>query len=162
MPMSEYFKQIRAKVGHQLLIIPSVTGIIYDGQNRILLLRHSEGNIWVAPGGSVEPNEDPADTVIREVWEEAGLQVEPYKILGVFGGKEFEITYRNGDQVTYVMTVYACKSQSGTLKADGVETLQAGYFSKEEITQLPTPPWLSVILPCVFWDFQSAYFRKGE
>lgn len=162
MPMSEYFEQIRAKVGHQLLVAPSVTGIIYDEQDRILLLRHSEGNIWVAPGGSVEPNEDPVDTVIREVWEEAGLQVEPYKILGVFGGNEFEITYRNGDQVTYVMTVYACKVQSGILKADGVETLQAGYFSKEEIMQLLTPPWISVITPCIFGNFQGAYFRKGK
>lgn len=162
MPMSEYFKQIRAKVGHQLLVAPSVTGIINDEYGRILLLRHSEGNVWVAPGGSVEPNEDPTDTVIREVWEEAGLRVEPYKILGVFGGKEFEITYRNGDQVTYVMTVYVCKVQSGMLKADGVETLQAGYFSKEEIMQLSTPPWIPIILPCVFGDFQDAYFRKGK
>ncbi len=162
MPMSDYFSRIRAKVGHELLVAPSVTGIIYDEKNRILLLRHIEGNIWVAPGGSVEPNEDPVDTVIREVWEEAGLWVEPYKILGVFGGKEFEITYQNGDQVTYVMTVYACKVQSGTLEADGVETLQAGYFSKEEIMQLKTPPWISVILPCVFENFREVYFRRHK
>ena len=161
MPMSDYFKELRAKIGNQLLVSPSVTGIILDEKSRILLLRHSEGDVWVAPGGSVEPNENPADALIREVWEESGLLVEPVKILGVFGGEGFEVTYKNGDRVSYVMTVFACKVTGGKLKADGVETLQAGYFSREEIVSIQTPTWILNVLPYVYDDTGWAYFRPG-
>lgn len=161
MPMSDYFKELRAKVGNQLLVFPSVTGIVKDEAGRILLLRHSEGNAWVAPGGSVEPNENPADTVMREVWEEAGLLVEPVRVLGVFGGDDFEVTYKNGDRVTYVMTVFDCKVLGGALKADGIETLQAGYFSKKEILSMHVPPWILAVLPCAFGDSDLTYFCRG-
>ena len=161
MPMSDYFKELRAKIGNQLLVSPSVTGIILDEKSRILLLRHSEGNVWVAPGGSVEPNENPADALIREVWEESGLIVEPVKILGVFGGEGFEVTYKNGDRVSYVMTVFACRVIGGTLKTDGIETLQAGYFSREEIVSIQTPTWILNVLPYVYDDTGWAYFCPG-
>lgn len=161
MPMSDYFKALRAKVGNHLLVSPSVTGIILDDEDRILLVRHSEGNVWVAPGGSIEPNEIPADSLIREVWEESGLLVEPVKILGVFGGEGFEVTYKNGDRVSYVMTVFACRVTGGTLKADGVETLQAGYFSRAEIVTIQTPAWILNVLPYVYDDTGRAYFRPG-
>lgn len=161
MPMSDYFKALRAKVGNHLLVSPSVTGIILDDEDRILLVRHSEGNVWVAPGGSIEPNEIPADALIREVWEESGLLVEPVKILGVFGGEDFEVTYKNGDRVSYVMTVFACRVTGGTMKADGVETLQAGYFSRAEIVTIQTPAWILNVLPYVYDDTGRAYFRPG-
>ncbi len=161
MPMSDYFKALRAKVGNHLLVSPSVTGIILDDEDRILLVRHSEGNVWVAPGGSIEPNEIPADALIREVWEESGLLVEPVKILGVFGGEDFEVTYKNGDRVSYVMTVFACRVTGGALKADGVETLQAGYFSRAEIVTIQTPAWILNVLPYVYDDTGRAYFRPG-
>lgn len=161
MPMSDYFKALRAKVGNHLLVSPSVTGIILDDEDRILLLRHSEGNVWVTPGGGVEPNEIPADAMIREVWEESGLLVEPVKILGVFGGEGFEVTYKNGDRVSYVLTVFACRVTGGTLKADGVETLQAGYFSRAQIVSMQTPAWILTILPYVYDDTDRAYFRPG-
>ncbi len=41
-----------------------------------LLLLHSRKSLWLPPGGHVEPDEAPAATAVREVWEETGLQVE--------------------------------------------------------------------------------------
>lgn len=36
------------------------------------------------PGGTVEPNEDWQDAVQREVWEEAGVRLEAFTLLGIF------------------------------------------------------------------------------
>ena len=91
MSISSYIKKLRQHIGNELLILPSVTAIIFDENNRVLLARHADTKRWVAPGGSIEPNEKPVDAVIREALEETGLAVEPTKILGVFGGREFEI-----------------------------------------------------------------------
>jgi ADP-ribose pyrophosphatase YjhB (NUDIX family) len=42
----------------------------------VLLLRHRKLQMWLPPGGHVEPNELPDDAAIREVAEEAGVEVE--------------------------------------------------------------------------------------
>jgi len=45
-------------------------------RSRVLLHRHRQLGLWLPPGGHVEPDETPDDAAVREVLEEAGLQVE--------------------------------------------------------------------------------------
>src|ERR1041385_7501018 len=96
MPMSSYVRRVRAQVGKQVLLMPSVTALVFDEQRRVLLVRPStRDTVWVAPGGAVDPDEQPQDAVVREVWEETGLLVEPTELRGVFGGPEYRVWYAN-------------------------------------------------------------------
>jgi ADP-ribose pyrophosphatase YjhB (NUDIX family) len=45
-------------------------------QGRVLLLWHRKLQMWLPPGGHIEPNELPDEAAVREVREEAGLEVE--------------------------------------------------------------------------------------
>ena len=45
-------------------------------QGRVLLHWHPKVGALLPPGGHIEPNEDPVETVLREVREETGLAVE--------------------------------------------------------------------------------------
>lgn len=67
MPISEYLRGLREKVGRDLLLVPSVTGLVFDGEGRVLLIRHSNGGVWLAPGGAVDPGEAPQDAIVREM-----------------------------------------------------------------------------------------------
>jgi 8-oxo-dGTP pyrophosphatase MutT (NUDIX family) len=71
-----------------------------------------------------------ADAAVREMWEETGLLVEPVRIPGVYGGPEFQVTYSNGDKVSYLMIVFECRVTGVTIRPDRVETLELGYFSR--------------------------------
>ncbi len=42
----------------------------------VLLRLHEKYDIWIGPGGHLEPNEDPNESILREIWEEVGLKVE--------------------------------------------------------------------------------------
>ena len=96
--MSDYVRRVRAKMGNEFLLMPSVTALVFDEQRRVLLVRPSHrDNVWAAPGGAVDPDEAPQDAVVREVWEETGLLVEPTQLRGVFGGPEYRVWYANGD-----------------------------------------------------------------
>ena len=44
--------------------------------DRTLLLWHAKMGMWLAPGGHVEPNEDPVQAALREAVEESGLEVQ--------------------------------------------------------------------------------------
>jgi 8-oxo-dGTP pyrophosphatase MutT (NUDIX family) len=85
--MSLYFKQLRARIGHDLLLMPGVAAVIRDAQGRLLLQEKSSGEGWSLPAGAIEPGETPEHAVRREVLEETGLEVVPKGILGVFGGE---------------------------------------------------------------------------
>lgn len=41
-------------------------------------------NNWIVPGGGVEPNEEPDETAVREVLEEAGVIGSLGRCLGMF------------------------------------------------------------------------------
>ena len=42
--------------------------------DRVLLHYHRKLDMWLPPGGHIEPNELPDDAARREVWEETGIQ----------------------------------------------------------------------------------------
>ena len=159
MPISPYLRQLRERVGPELLLVPSVTAVIYDEHGRILLARHAESDVWVAPGGSVDPHESPADAVVRETWEETGLSVRPAALLGVYGGREFLVTYANGDRVAYLMTVFECGIVEGTARPDGVETLELRWVSEADIAGLRLPVWAHVVLADAFHGRGRTHFR---
>jgi 8-oxo-dGTP pyrophosphatase MutT (NUDIX family) len=52
---------------------------------QILLVSSSnENSSWIVPGGGLEPNEEPSETAVREVMEEAGVSGRLGVCLGVF------------------------------------------------------------------------------
>lgn len=52
--------------------------ITKEEPKKVLLLHHKKFNMWVQPGGHIEPNENPIQAAIREVKEETQINIEPY------------------------------------------------------------------------------------
>lgn len=136
MGMSEYVRRLREKVGNDLLFMPSVHVLIRDDAGRILLARHFEGN-WMLPGGAVEPGESPAEAARRECMEEAGVVVEPLRIAGVYGGPGYRVTYSNGDEAAWVVTIFEGRLVSGEPAPSDDETIEVGWFTEDELDALP-------------------------
>ncbi len=158
MAISEYLKGIRERVGHALLLVPSVTAIVFDEERRVLLARPAGKGAWVAPGGSIDPDETPADAVVRETWEETGLVVRPVGLLGVWGGPECVVEYANGDRSSYVMTVFECAVTGGVPRPDGEEIAELRWVAESELTAFPLATWARTVLPVVFRGRDRASF----
>jgi 8-oxo-dGTP pyrophosphatase MutT (NUDIX family) len=137
--MSPYFQQLRARVGHDLLLMPSVAAVIHDANGRLLLQEKSSGEGWSLPAGAIEPGESPEQAVQREVLEETGLVVEAAQILGVFGGRDFRYVYPNGDAVEYTVVLFHCVCVGETDAALDTETKSLRYFSITEMPRLAFP-----------------------
>jgi 8-oxo-dGTP pyrophosphatase MutT (NUDIX family) len=150
MPMSGYLQQLRQKIGHDLLILPSAAVAIHDENMRLLLCLHIDKEIWVTPGGLVEPGEHPADAAIRETWEETGVLVELTGILGVYGGPDLIIDYVNGDRAAYIGTIFRGHIVEGSLHPDGEEIRELRYFTPDELLRVPHSRWLDTAMPALF------------
>ena len=159
MTMSAHVRLLRDALGSELLVLPSATGIIFDDQGRILLVRQTPSGVWTAPGGAIDPGEQPADAVVREVWEETGLYVAPVRILGVYGGPPCLVTYPNGDRTEYVMTAFECEVRGGRLHANNDETDAAAFVAASELESYRTSKWVRHVVPGLYDRSRSAHFE---
>ena len=139
MGMSDYYKNLRERVGSEQIFIPSVAGIIRNNLGEILFQNKGNGEKWSLPAGAIEPGEAPAQAVVREVWEETGLFVVPRKLLGVFGGEDYRYQYPNGHRVEYNVFMFECIIQNGELNPIDSETAELQYFSPANMPELALP-----------------------
>jgi ADP-ribose pyrophosphatase YjhB (NUDIX family) len=130
--------------------MPSVTMVVRDDKGRVLLIKNADANLWLPPGGGIEPDESSRDAAVREIREETGLLVEPVRIIGVYGGPQYRVVYPNGDVVSYVMIVFECRVVSGEMAPDHEESLEVRYFSEAELNSTQTLPWTRIILRDAF------------
>ena len=150
MTVSPYILAVREKIGHDVLLLPSVSAIAIDGEGRFLLSQASADAQWSIVGGAVEIGEDPADAVVREVPEELGVACTVLGILGVFGGSTLEVTYANGDQVAYVATAFLVELERTVVDVaaettDG-ELFAIGWFTPREIETLDRKPYVDRVV----------------
>lgn len=64
--------------------IPSVAAVITDDEGKLLLTKRSvepQKGMWCLPGGFIEMNESPVETLVREVFEETGLKIAPGELI---------------------------------------------------------------------------------
>lgn len=145
---SDYYKQLREKIGTQLIFSPGVAAIIRNEKGEILFQHPSlTSDIWSLPAGAIEIGETPAEAIIREVYEETGLHVVPQKLLGVFGGKNFRFTYPDGNQVESLVFVFECIVEYGELDAGDGESAELEYFPVSSMPKLALPYPAEIFLP---------------
>jgi len=147
MSLPAYLVKYREILGHEPILIPSVTVLIRDQYQRILMARSRDSGLWVAPGGMVDPGENPASAAVREAWEETGLFVELTGILGVFGGPDCRVTYPNGDVADFVSTFFSARILSGQLHPQDEEIDELRFVAPSEIGGLNLAHWARVFLP---------------
>ena len=60
-----------------------VRGVVFN-EDAILLVRERADGKWTLPGGWVDVNESPSESVAREVFEESGYQTKALKLLACY------------------------------------------------------------------------------
>jgi 8-oxo-dGTP diphosphatase len=137
--------------------IPShftASGIVLH-EGHILLVNHKRIGAWVPPGGHVEPDELPEETVVREILEETGLQVEVLSETMPATGSpdafflsrplfmQAVIAVEKGEQFYHIDLAYLCRAVNAG-SGEGLPALQHNPEVKEsrwirlsEITSVP-------------------------
>lgn len=148
MTMSPFLAELRAELGHRLLLLPSVSILIDDpdGGDRILLVRHAAGGQWGFIGGMVEPEEHPRVAAVRETEEETGLQVELTELVTVTGGPGYTVEYANGDRTNYVTTLYRARIVGGEERPDGDEIAELRWFEPAELPDVDLGRFATTLL----------------
>ncbi len=94
----------------------SAKGIVFE--DGCVWLRKNERNEWELPGGKIDEFEQPMTTVVRELQEELGFEVEPIKIVHA---KIHTIQKSINESLEVLILSYLCilKSKSGSFELEG-------------------------------------------
>jgi 8-oxo-dGTP diphosphatase len=104
----------------------AVAAIVFDKQGRILLFKHTYRKFeWGIPAGGLEYNEQPDNAVVREFYEETGMQIKVDKLLLAESLKED----RN------ISLIYLCKIVSGVFKESN-EISEMKYFDVNDLPKM--------------------------
>ena len=138
MGIAAHIARLRSVVGHELLLLPSVTVLPVDSAGRIMLVRHAgHDDGWGTLGGAIEPGESPAVAAVREAREEIGADIELIRLLDVLGGPDYEVTYPNGDRAAYVTAVYEARIVAGSPAPGDGELSELAWFAPDELPAVP-------------------------
>jgi 8-oxo-dGTP pyrophosphatase MutT (NUDIX family) len=139
MAISDYLGQLRARIGHDLVLLPAVCVLIWDDDGQLLLMREAQTGLWQTVGGMVDPDESPSDAALREAEEETGLTVRLERLRTALGGPGYRVHYPNGDLCSYVSIVFDAAVVSGELGGDD-EVAELRWFHVDELAMLELDP----------------------
>ncbi|WP_024286726.1 NUDIX domain-containing protein [Cellulomonas sp. KRMCY2] len=137
MPIPEFITRLRAGVGHDLLWLPGVSGVVIDEDGRLLLGRRADNGLWAVVSGILEPGEEPAVATVREVLEETGVQAEVVALTAVSSGSV--VQYDNGDVAQYLDICFWCRPVGGEAHVADDESTEVGWFARDALPADLTP-----------------------
>jgi ADP-ribose pyrophosphatase YjhB (NUDIX family) len=107
-----------------------VRGAVFDAEGRILMVREViDENRWTLPGGWADVNQTPAQSVVREVFEESGYRVRAMKLAAVWDRAR---QAQPAMAFSVVRMFFICALQGGA-PATSLETSEIGWFAENDV-----------------------------
>lgn len=133
-----YLWNLRQKVGHDLVLAPGASVLVMDDEERVLLTRRLDNNIWCMPGGAAEVGSSFATTAITELREETGLVAREEDLIAFACISRPDIhilTYPSGDSTHAFAMWFLLRHWTGTLTRSLDEVTEVKFFN---LTTLPS------------------------
>jgi ADP-ribose pyrophosphatase YjhB (NUDIX family) len=103
---------------------------VFDASGRILMVRETaDDHRWSLPGGWADVNQTPAQSVVREVFEESGYHVRAVKLAAVWDRAR---QAQPATAFSVVRMFFICALEGGT-PTTSLETSEAGWFAEEDV-----------------------------
>jgi len=109
--------------------IPAAGAVVIKDNKILLVKRAAMPKIgwWCIPAGFMEWKEHPAETAVRELHEETGLEIKIRSIFEVYSGQD-------DPRMNAVLILYLADVNGGTLRAAD-DALEARFFGFDEIPE---------------------------
>ena len=142
MATPKFILELREKIGHDLLWLSGLTGVVLDDSEQILLVRRVDNGRWSLIGGILEPGEEPAVGLIREVHEETAVEVAVDRLVSV---QALPPTgYPNGDRVQFLDLCFRCHPLRGQPRVNDDESLEVRWWPLAALPPLTSQELTSI------------------
>jgi ADP-ribose pyrophosphatase YjhB (NUDIX family) len=120
-------------------VVPSVTAAVEDSDGRILLIHKTDNDLWALPGGGHDIGESIRDTVVREVKEETGYDIDVTGIVGTYTNPRHVMAYDDGEVRQQFSICFAARLIGGELRTSN-ESKEVAWIPPARLTGLEMHP----------------------
>ncbi|MFF2076354.1 NUDIX hydrolase [Kitasatospora sp. NPDC058162] len=133
----DYFHDPAAPTANS--VVPSVTAVVTDTDGRLLLIHKTDNNLWALPGGGHDIGESVADTVVREVREETGIDVEVAAVVGLYTDPGHVMAYDDGEVRQQFSICFRARPVGGVLRTSS-ESKEVRWVNPADLDDLDIHP----------------------
>ncbi|SDR75245.1 ADP-ribose pyrophosphatase YjhB, NUDIX family [Nocardioides scoriae] len=137
-------------------VVPSVVAIVQDDEGRVLLIHKTDNDLWALPGGGHEIGESISDTVVREVKEETGYDVEVDDLVGTYTDPGHVMAYEDGEVRQQFSIAFRAHVTGGDARTSS-ESKAVKWVAPEKLDKLPMHPSMSLRLQHGVEERRSPY-----
>ncbi len=134
MPTPDFVLTLREQVGSHPLWLTGVTAVVRNSRAEVLLARRADNGQWALVSGILEPGEQPAEGLRREIKEETGVVARIDALTGVWTLPPQQ--YPNGDRAQYLDLCFTATYVSGDARVNDDESLEVGWFALDDLPEM--------------------------
>ena len=143
--VESYVSWLRARIGPRKVLLPCTAALVRNEAGALLWGYSKDFDCWVVPGGYMELGESIVSSVQREALEETGAHVVPVKLIGIYAGPRFEVSYPNGDEVQAFTFALECRMLGGVLQPDLHEVSELRFWERGTVPEKTLPSCTSMV-----------------
>jgi ADP-ribose pyrophosphatase YjhB (NUDIX family) len=126
--VAEWMRNVGSGVAGYVTPKSAVGAIVYDDQQRILLVQRADSGIWLYPTGWADIGYSASEVAVKEVLEETGITCEAEGVVAVLDGMRMGLT-----RIPLYSIVFLCRATGGELVPHPLETRDVGWFHEDEL-----------------------------
>ena len=129
--------------------------LLFDDDDRLLVLETTYRKEWLVPGGIVERNESPWEGARREVREEIGLELDQLEFAAM-DWRSSDDEYDDSLHFVFDGGTLSAEQKAG-IRADGIEIAGYRFADRAEAEKLLEPHLCKRIMAC--WERHADVIR---
>ncbi|WP_431728093.1 NUDIX hydrolase [Verrucosispora sp. TAA-831] len=137
MPRRDYFNDPNSPKANS--VVPSVVAAVRNQRGELLMIHRTDNNLWALPGGGHDVGESISDTVVREVREETGIEVEVMSLVGIYTNPRHVMAYDDGEVRQQFSICFTARPVGGQL-ATSTESRDVRWVNPADLGQLDIHP----------------------
>ncbi len=128
--VAEWMGEVGERTAGYVTPKTAIGAVVGNDDGEILLVKRSDSGIWLYPTGWADVGYSPAEVAVKEVLEETGITCEPVRLLTVIDGMRAGFT-----RIPLYSLVFFCRATGGTLEPHPLETLDVGFFGRDNLPE---------------------------
>lgn len=133
----DYYRDDHAPKANSIVV--GVTAFVQDDAGRILMIRRTDNNLYAIPGGAQEIGETISQTVMREVQEETGIDVQVTGLIGIYSDPDHVIAFTDGEVRQEFSICFRTQPVGGELRTSR-ESSEVLWIDPERLDELTIHP----------------------
>lgn len=120
-------------------IVVGVTAVVRNDVGQLLMIRRTDSGLYAIPGGAQEIGETISQTVVREVNEETGIDVQVTALIGIYSDPDHVIAFTDGEVRQEFSICFRAQPIGGQLRTSS-ESSEVRWVDPARLDELDVHP----------------------